>query len=870
LTVSGRFLAARAGTDVAVRFSVLRSSTADLRRAPAGLFLIAATTLVVEVLLTRIFDVLLWPNLSFMIISCALFGLALGGLFEMLASPRIVEAMTVPRTALLYGISVWALPPLINAIPFSLDAFGVHPASQLAWFLVLYLVLLAPFGLAGICICRLFSGASREIQRLYFWDLSGAAVGTALLIPLVPRLGPERLLLAAGLTALVASALFSSAWRWRIIAGGVAAVLVLTAAGLGARYGTLAMHDDKRGVEEGIRLGRLEYSTWDPVSYIAVLDQPPGIAGAGSAGRKYIAYDGGSLSSHFYPFDGDYAALRRDLPQRLMDHFWQRGVLASHYLFRDRGEHALVIGSAGGQEVKAARLFGAAEVEAVEMVGTVVALATDRYAGYIGHLYDDPRVHLRVGEGRSFLRASRSRYDVIQIFSNYTSSSAASGSGALTPAYLLTKEAFLEYFQHLAADGVVHINHHTYPRIITTAAVAWRALGRPDFRRHVLVFEKEDDADRLPTLLIKMTPWTAAEVDDMSRFFAFSAAREAPYRLVENPLDPAHSFLPAAFYAGTLPPALEARAPYNIGPITDDQPAFNFLRRYPRVLSTDPSVGLNASTAEHINAQLRRGWLPMDWLHLVVAGAASVFYGVLFVVAPMLLSRAGRQSWEGKAPALLYFATLGFAFILIELLFVQLFMKLIGYPPYAVATVITVMLVGAALGSAASPRIVGPASRRWALPFAGLIVSGVAIWAGYAAIAERFMASPESMRIAAAAAMILPISFFMGMPFPLGILELRTKPAGAVAWAWSMNGVCTTIGSLASVLLSVSIGFHATLLVALAMYAGAAVLFGALRRTVRQPVHETHRSPAHQRGPLQSLVAAPQQAIAAADRTSKP
>ena len=798
-----------------------------------GLFLLACATLLAEVLLTRIFDVLLWPNLSFMIISCALFGLALGGLFEILAPARLAGAVTVARAAAAFAISVWAVPLLVNAIPFSLDALSARPVGELGWFLLLYLCLLVPFALAGICLCRVFSLAVQDIQRLYFWDLSGAALGTAVLIPLLPRLGPAHLLLAAAILALAAAALFGRGAKWMLAMAGAAVVLVAAASALGPRYGTLALHDDKRGTEKAIRLGRLEFSAWDPVSQISVLDQPAGTSGAGDAGRKYIAYDGGSLSSHFYPFDGDYAALRQKLPEQLMDHFWQRGVLASHYLFRDQDERALIIGSAGGQEVKAARLYGAAAVDAVEMVGTVVSLATGRYADYIGHLYDDPRVHLVVGEGRSFLRATDARYDTIQIFSNYTSSSLASGSGALAPSYLLTKEAFLEYFDHLTSRGIVHINHHTYPRIVTTAALAWRELGRDDFRRHVIVFEQEASSDRLPTLLIKMTPWTDAEVADLGRFFAFPAAREARYRLVENPLDPERSFLPAAFYSGDLTDALVAGAPYNITPVTDDQPAFSFLRRSRHELTVDRRVGVNASIAEHLNGQLRGGWLPMDWLHLVVAGVASVFYGVLFVAVPMLVSRVGRQRWPGKAPALVYFALLGFAFIAMELLFIQMFMKLIGYPLYTVATVITVMLVGAALGSMCSGAIAGRDARRWAVAFAGIASCGVAVLALTPALAERVMAAPIAVRIAAAAVAILPAAFFMGMPFPLGILELRAKPAGAVAWAWSMNGLCTTIGSVATMLLAVSIGFRGTLLVALTAYGLAGVCFAALRRSNR-------------------------------------
>jgi len=798
-----------------------------------GLFLVACATLIVEVLLTRVFDVLLWPNISFMIISCALFGLALGGLFDLLAPRPIAERMTVARAAAAFAICVWALPLLVNAIPFSIDAVGARPVRELGWFLLLYLALLAPFAFAGLCLCRLFSTGAADIQRLYFWDLSGAAAGTALLIPLLPRLGPEHLLLGAAMLALVAAALFSAGRTWRTGIAVTAAVLIAAAFASGPRYGTLALHDDKRGTEEAIRLGRLEFSAWDPVSQISVLDQPAGTSGAGPNGRKYISYDGGSLSSHFYPFDGNYAALRRHLPDVLMDHFWQRGVLASHYLFRDRGERALIIGSAGGQEVKAARMYGAADVDAVEMVGTVVALAKGRYAGYIGHLYDDPGVHLVVGEGRSFLRATTKRYDTIQIFSNYTSSSLTSGSGALAPAYLLTEEAFLEYFAHLTSDGVLHINHHTYPRIITTAAAAWRSLDRTDFRRHVLVFEKQDADDRLPTVLIKMSPWTAAQVADLTRFFSFPAAGESPYRLAENPLDGPHSFLPDAFYSGELPDALVARAPYNITPITDDQPAFGFLRRSLRRLSVDRDAGVNAAVAAHVNAQLRGGWLPMDWLHLIVAGVASVFYGALFVVAPMVASRVGRERWRGKAPALSYFAMLGFSFIAVELLFIQMFMKLIGYPLYTVATVITVMLIGAAVGSMSSGAVAGRDARRWLLPFAGIAASGAVVLALTGPIAQAVMAEPMAVRIAAAALLILPVAFFMGMPFPLGILELRSKPAGAVAWAWSMNGLCTTIGSVVTMLLAVSLGFRATLLVSLAAYLLAGACFYALRRSNR-------------------------------------
>lgn len=77
--------------------------------------------------------------------------------------------------------------------------------------------------------------------------------------------------------------------------------------------------------------------------------------------------------------------------------------------------------------------------------------------------------------------------------------------------------------------------------------------------------------------------------------------------------------------------------------------------------------------------------------------------------------------------------------------------------------------------------------------------------------------------------MVFPIAFFLGMPFPLGILELKLKPGGTVAWAWSMNGLFTTIGGVVSVLLARFIGFRLTLLAALAAYLLACTMFAVLR-----------------------------------------
>ena len=228
----------------------------------------------------------------------------------------------------------------------------------------------------------------------------------------------------------------------------------------------------------------------------------------------------------------------------LNQHFWTRGVAVSHYLKRDTGAEVLIIGSAAGQETKAALLFNPSRVEGVELVDTVVRLGRGPYAAFIGHIFNDPRVHNQVGEGRSYLRSTDKKFDIVQIFSNHTSSNIAAGTGATTPVYLQTVEAYQEYFSHLKEDGILHINHHFYPRMITTAARAWKLMGRTDFQAHVIVCQRPG-GDTIPTLLIKASPWKEREVAEVEAFLATRDGDTPPAQMVVNPLDTHATFLSA-------------------------------------------------------------------------------------------------------------------------------------------------------------------------------------------------------------------------------------------------------------------------------------------------------------------------------------
>ena len=813
-----------------------------MRRLSFGVLLIALSTLVLELMLTRVFDVVLAPNLAYFVVTSAVFAFGLAGIVATLrpmAPEQDITSFLVGRS-IGFAVVTALLIPLINFLPLDYTQLGKHAIRTILSFLTLYVALLLPFFLGGSVLIAIFSKYAVRIQRLYFWDLMGAGVGSIIVIPFIAMIGPGGLMLAAAALALLAAALFSESRNLRYVVVVAAVVLVAYPVLKAPNYIDFTQHVDKRGVKEALEQGRGEFVRWDPISKIYVIDETwsPALSVPWhrSGDRKAIQYDGGNQSSYFYKFDGNLKALREHIDRDKSDitnHFWQIGVLASHYLKRDTGQRVLVIGSAGGQETKAALVYGAAHVDAIELVPTVVELGQGRYSSYIGDIFKNPAVHVESGEGRSFLRHSNQSYDIIQIYSNYTSSSIAQGTGALEPAYLQTAEAYEDYFSHLTPNGILHINHDAFPRMITTAALAWKQMGRTDFARHVVVFLMPSELT-LPTVLFKMQPWTPEEISTLSAFLAPPEV-EADRRLtmVEDPLDPSKSFLSPDFYSGDFPASVAQKMAVYATPRTDDKPYFDMMRKSLKMLKPDPSIYLDAGTAEIVNeaSNYSKG-IPMDWIHLVFTGVASLVFMVVFVLVPLRFSNVGREEGSTSFPLLTYFSCLGAGFITLELVFIQKFSHLIGSPLYTYSTVIFTMLVSAGMGSAASEKFGITPQQKWTIPFIGVLVLGTALALLYPELSHVVLGLPLAGRILASGAMIFPLGFFIGMPFTLGILEIDGHPRGAIAWAWGMNGLFTVGGGFAGILISMGYGFNVAIGIALFLYA---VAFGVFPRLQRLP-----------------------------------
>jgi hypothetical protein len=173
-----------------------------------------------------------------------------------------------------------------------------------------------------------------------------------------------------------------------------------------------------------------------------------------------------------------------------------------------------------------------------------------------------------------------------------------------------------------------------------------------------------------------------------------------------------------------------------------------------------------------------------------------------------------------------YFAAIGFGFMFVEIAFIQKFVLWLSYPLYAVAVVLFAFLLFAGLGSRAAGHVHRgrvPAVRE---PVAAVVLAiGVASAACLAALPwlfEHAMGLPDALRIAIAVALIAPLAFFMGMPFPLALAQVEAGDARLVPWAWGINGCASVTGAVLATLLAVHVGFTMVVVAALVLYGIAA------------------------------------------------
>jgi len=768
-----------------------------MKRHLAGVALTSATLLMTELALTRIFSVIMYYHFAFLAISIALFGLSASGVFAFTFRKALDRFST---DGLLATESIaYALCTLVALFFLVRLRIGlIYSRQNLVLMLTIYALASLPFFTGGMVITLAISRLSSRVNAVYASDLIGAAVGCLALIPLLDRVGAPGVVLTASALALTAAVLFApNRLRTRVAAFAVVAIGIALAGQLSGIAG-FDIGDAKGHVGD-----RALFTKWNSFSRIGVYERTH------DNWSLSPSYDGPLPRTRYMDIDAAASTPILELSPDLSNvQFLRYELTAVAYRLASPGFSALVIGPGGGRDLVSALVFGAARVDGVE-INPIIAddVMRGAFKGFSGGIYTHPRVRIAVDDGRSFVRGTRERYDVIQASLVDTWAATAAGAYTLTENTLYTVEAFNDYIDHLTDNGVLTMTRWVLDglRLVSLAQEAGEARGW-DVSKHLAIVQ----FDRVQTFILKKSEFTPDDIQTLGR-----AAKELEFNVIYAPTFPGGAVapLPSDWVDGMATadyPRLiraadrhEFYATYkqDIRPTTDDRPFFFHTTK------------LRDQFEVAFGRQMLFGNGLSALLTLMGISAALV---ALFVIGPLLLAAGTARGW---CPWLLYFGALGAGFMLIEVSVLQRFVLLLGHPVYSLTVTLFSLLLGTGIGAAWSRRLREQTLARSAgimlvaIALLSLVVIGVLTplitWA---------ISFSRGVRIAIAVATLVPIGVTLGIPMPAGLRLLSTRAPELVSWAWGINGALSVVGATLAIFVAMNWGFGATLLTASAIY----------------------------------------------------
>jgi predicted membrane-bound spermidine synthase len=786
--------------------------------------MLSISVLLFELALTRIFSIVLWYDYAFMAISVAFFGLGIGSLLIHILKNKIKReklASKILQTTIIFAVSV----------PIFLLVIGHIIPPNIYFIYLFYLASSIPFFFAGISMSLIYFAMPREVSKLYFIDLVGAASATLMLDPLMQRLGAESVLLSAALLvlgpSLIAALLLSTSSQKKNVSDKpvienkikLYGIIVLAAATV-----LLAANSDsniiaiKPGENKGLHYqlskpSEFEHlsTQWNSFSRIDVTRQiHHNESDNDNTGRSR------ALAAIAIDADADTPVFKWNGSST--DLLWMKKYM--DYLpfeISNDVNNTLIIGSGGGEDVLIALAGGSKKVTAVEINPLIISTAK-QFGNSTGNLYERNEVDLFVDDGRRFISSSSSKYDMIVIKLVDSWAAQLAGGYALSENYLYTVEAFREYLHHLDEDNGMLVMvrwNFELPRLMPLIAESLRQEkkegSKEDISQQILVvedrpglyFTSNNQQTIYPVvLIIKNSPFTDSEINLAKERIANNNAKviAMPDGYLEPPYDRLLS--DKNYYHSQQLQENDPKTSLDLKPPTDDSPFYFAREQIPNqmILLLETVLGVSAVLALLLIYYSRR-----NKIQLVTSSRSSWFH-MIFVL----------------------FIGLGFMFL--EITFIQKFLLLLGTPIMALTVILFSILLSSGIGSYLSGRLFRKN------PYKAIVISIpllVGIVLTYYGLLQEIIYSGITLqlpqRIALTFALISPAGLLMGFQFPSIIRTASMHSVkdnhidGDITLLWGINVIASVIATVLTAISSMVIGFNGNLLIGAGLYVGALV-----------------------------------------------
>jgi len=794
----------------------------------AAVAMISASALAYEVLLMRLFSIIQWHHFAYMMISLALLGYGVSGVFLALNRDRLAQHFpaAIMTNMLLFSLFAPACFLLAQQIPFN-PAEMLWTSVQLLYLCGIYLILALPFFFAANVVGLSLYRYKSQVSSIYAADLFGAGLGSAGVILLLSIMFPEKILtvlMLSGLlaTLLVSSYTFNAPKHWTIASVIIGLAVIFTPTGWMALkvspYKSLNQLLQVPGTKIIDR-----YSS--PLGLISVvksditpLRHAPGLSlNATTEPPEQLAV--------FTDADNMTAITRYDGNPETLGYLDQTTSALPYHL--KQHSDILILGAGTGSDILQANYHAIKHVDAVELNPQIIDLVQRKYADFAGYLYSSAHVNVHLDEARGYLAATDKTYDLVNISLLDAFGASTAGLYSMAENYLYTEQAIREYLRHVSANGYLSITRwikippRDEPKLLATVINALKDANVRQPGQQIVMIRGWQTS----TLLVKNGTLSAEEISRLKQFCTersfdlvyypgISESEVNRFNIQQQP----YLYEAAVALLGDQSPAFIDAYKFNIEPATDDRPyLFHFFkwRTLPEILSL---LGTGGSFL-----------LESGYLLLIAALVQAMLASLLLIALPLWLwkSKLGIEPGSGShLRILVYFFCLGLAFLFIEIAFIQKFILILHHPLYAITVVLSTFLLSAGAGSYFSTKLSSRTEKSaFMLPMAAIALLSIGYSLGFEAIAGFLLKTGSLSRYLFSIILIAPLGFCMGMPFPMALANIsRTAPA-LIPWAWGINGCASVISAILATLIAMQFGFTVLIFLAVILYGVAAWCF---------------------------------------------
>lgn len=778
-------------------------------RLMAAMALLSVALIAYQVAVIQLLSFIQWYHYANMVISIALLGFgAAGTVLSLLRTWLMKHSNTLlPVLMILSGLTMVLAVELTGNSFARFDSYLLF-TDRTQWFRLLLnsLFYLVPFFLGALAIGIIFIKYVEEIGRFYFSNLAGSGVGAVLAAVMAWYFLPASLPVVMALISLVAGLLVISVkkqWYIVVLAAGIAVFIF---------YRT----------DQPVRLKQSEYKSLSKTMNLPssrVFLQKPGPFGlvqvVSADALRYapglsLAFDKevGVKSAVFN--NGDWYGPLDSWSAEDSFHLLDYTTMAIPYVLKKRNR-VLLLSAGTGLHVSHGLSKGAQEIDAVESHRGIYDLILEDLVVANDSLAHRRGVHFHNTEPRSFLSASRKKYDLIQL---PMTGSFGGGVGlyAMREEYILTKQAFLEMWDLLEKDGIISITAWMdYPfrnplKIMSTLSESLDDAGIMNKQNYITAIRSWGTV----TFMLKRAPFSVQDTMAIRRFcdeyffdILWMPGLKKEERSVYNGIGDSSFFTYTDELLFGDRRKLYDEYGFHIRPATDDKPYFSQFLRWKSLSRLSDIFGAQAVPF------LELGWLISAVSFLLISALA-----ILLILLPLFKigMHGGYKAWT-----LLYFSGLGAGYMLLEIVLIQKFILFFGNPVYAASFIICVMMLASGAGSYYSSRVIpGQKELLKILVMISLILLFYTFFlspilnqvAGNSGLLKLFISVPV---------VALP-AVLMGMPFPLGLRLLAEREEKNVPWAWGINGCVSVISASLAALLAVELGFSAVILLSATFY----------------------------------------------------